>query len=307
MATSNSTFPGPLDPKLDPENPYNFIPTMGVCAAFVALYSISTLLHLGQAIFYRTWFMIATAVFAGILEILGWSGRLWSSQNVDLNTPFMIQIIGCILGPTPLLAVDFVIFGAIIQHLGIGYSRMGPKWYTIVFCTCDAISLIVQAIGGAKASQASHNHDRIGARKGGDIMLGGIAFQLGVIVLFSFFVAEYLVRYFFKRPIDNKSEITRGPLRMNIKLMIAALVLNVTCLFIRGVYRTIELKDGWNGRIISTQLYFNVLDGAMVTLAIFTFNIFHPGMLLWPNGTNGQPEHKEKALASLDLRQSTSG
>ena len=90
--------------------------------------------------------MIATAVFAGILEVLGWSGRLWSSQNVDLETPFMIQfvfqilydrtpftflelrIIGCILGPTPLLAADFVIFGVIIQHLGIGYSRMGAKW-----------------------------------------------------------------------------------------------------------------------------------------------------------------------------------
>ena len=63
------------------------------------------------------------------------------------------------------------------------------------------------------------------------------------------------------------------------------------------MYRTIELADGWNGRIISTQVYFSgldltylvnailiiltdVLDGAMVTLAIYTLNFAHPGFLL---------------------------
>jgi hypothetical protein len=107
-----------------------------------------TVLHVGQAIFYRTWFMIPTAGFAGILEILGWSGRLWSSRNVHLKTPFMIQFViltllyiayptsfefritGCIIGPTPLLAADFVIFGIIIERLGAGYSRLAPKWCT---------------------------------------------------------------------------------------------------------------------------------------------------------------------------------
>jgi hypothetical protein len=67
------------------------------------------------------------------------------------------------------------------------------------------------------------------------------------------------------------------------------------------VYRTIELTDGWNGRIIQTEVYFSksfdlsplfltigsdtrslldVLDGAMVVLAIYVFNYCHPGRLL---------------------------
>lgn len=242
--------------------------------------------------------MIPTAAFAGVIEILGWSGRLWSSRNVHLETPFMIQITGCILGPTPLLAADFVILGIIIKRLGVGYSWIGPKWYTIIFCTCDVISLVIQAVGGAKASQASNNDDPIGARQGGNIMLGGIAFQLGVIVLFSTFTADYLVRYFWKRPTSVKAEFTRGPLHKDIKLMIAAVAFNVTCLFIRGVYRTIELSDGWDGRIISTQLYFNVLDGAMVTLAIFILNFFHPGLLLLLRGGGDRPEPEEKPLDS---------
>jgi hypothetical protein len=55
--------------------------------------AIGTVLHIGQGIFYRTWFMIPTAGFAGVLEILGWSGRLWSSRDVHLKTPFMIQFV----------------------------------------------------------------------------------------------------------------------------------------------------------------------------------------------------------------------
>lgn len=87
-----------------------------------------------------------------------------------------------------------------------------------------------------------------------------------------------------------------------------------------AIYRVIELAGGWNGRVFSTQVYFStfalhflfiwmgmlafglgifliyvyflmrptdirlyftdVLDGAMVILAIYTFNLAHPGLLL---------------------------
>jgi hypothetical protein len=45
-------------------------------------------------------------------------------------TSFEFRITGCIIGPTPLLAADFVIFGIIIERLGVGYSRLGAKWCT---------------------------------------------------------------------------------------------------------------------------------------------------------------------------------
>ena len=72
----------------------------------------------------------------------------------------------------------------------------------------------------------------------------------------------------------------------------------MTSLAFRAIYRTIELSQGWNGRIISNQLYFSklllrfivawllmdnlidILDGAMVPIAMYTINLGHPGMLL---------------------------
>jgi hypothetical protein len=47
--------------------------------------------HLFQAIRSRTWFMLGTAVLCGILEILGWSGRLWAHYDPLGATPFQIQ------------------------------------------------------------------------------------------------------------------------------------------------------------------------------------------------------------------------
>ena len=48
------------------------------------------------------------------------------------------------------------------------------------------------------------------------------------------------------------------------------------------MYRTIELVDGWEGRIIHNELYFNVMDGAMIVASMYCLNIFHPGRLLGP-------------------------
>lgn len=152
---------------------------------------------------------------------------------------------------------------------------------------CDVISLAVQAVGGAKASQGANLEE---VTVGGNIVLGGLVFQLSILTLYCILAIEYCVRYMRNRPpqrftMEQRSFLDRGELTRKIQLMLAGLALNSVCLFIRAVYRTIELSEGWTGRIIQTQLYFNVLDGAMIVLAIYTFNFAHPGKLLEANSS----------------------
>lgn len=45
------------------------------------------------------------------------------------------RIVATIIAPTPLVAANFVILGLVINRLGSCYSRISPKWYTIVFCS----------------------------------------------------------------------------------------------------------------------------------------------------------------------------
>ncbi|KAK0238305.1 RTA1-like protein [Armillaria nabsnona] len=256
---------------------YGYTPDRAVCIIFLSLFSVSTIVHVAQAIAYRTWWWLGTAVLCGVLEILGWSARLWSSFNPGLKDPFAMQLTCTILGPTPLLAANFVILEKLIQQLGTGYSRLSPRAYMILFSTCDVLSLVVQAFGGGLASSAVSNGTD--PEKGGHIMLIGVAFQLAVITLYSILGIEFFARYLIDTPIRKGWDQKRGDLTPNLKLMIAALVFSTTCLFIRAEYRVIELEDGWGGRIITTEVYFNVLDGAMITLAIYVVNIFHPGRI----------------------------
>ncbi|EIM90022.1 RTA1-domain-containing protein [Stereum hirsutum FP-91666 SS1] len=280
---------GATTPTEDELSQYGYIPTEWVCALFIALFGLSTLIHVLEAARSRLWWLFPTAVLAGLIECIGWSGRLWSSKNPIAGDPFLMQFI----------AANFIILGRLIALLGENYSRLSSKRYTQLFLTCDIIALVVQGTGGGIASSAD---DEAGTNAGGNIMLGGIVFQLVAIVVYACLAAEFFFRYFTDRPFrragsgngstDTIAAELKMPITQRMKLMILAMILMTTFLLIRSVYRTIELADGWNGTVITTQVYFNVFDGAMITLAMYTLNIFHPGFLL------PQPTLTQKKTAS---------
>ncbi|KAJ8475099.1 hypothetical protein ONZ45_g15727 [Pleurotus djamor] len=265
-------------------SPYGYYPTTYVAIIFLVLFGLSTLGHTVQAGLLRTWWMFPTACLAGALEVLGWAGRLWSSYSPRNSDAFQIQICATILGPTPLVAANFIILGRIIAKLGPAYSRLSPKWYTAVFLTCDIVALVIQGIGGGMASVAV-NTDR-DPSTGGNVMLGGIIFQMVAIAVYAICAVEFYTRYLKDHPVrvvtqgPNESVVTRGELTKRLTIMSYALGFSTLCLFIRAIYRTIELADGWTGRIITTEVYFNVLDGMMVVLAMYAVNFAHPGFLL---------------------------
>ncbi|RPD65158.1 RTA1-domain-containing protein [Lentinus tigrinus ALCF2SS1-7] len=262
-------------------SPYGYVPTKWICILFIVLFSISALIHLGQAFHSRLWWLLPTIVLAGIIEIIGWSGRLWSSINPGDLDPFLMQITTTIIAPTPLIAANFVILGEIIKRLGQQYSRLSAIYYTIIFCSCDIIALVIQAVGGAKASIAVQT-DNGDPEVGGHIMLAGIVFQLVAVIVYLSLATEFLVRYRKDRPVRRSTAAPPKSFAVDrgVKLMIVGLALDGVFILIRSIYRTIELADGWTGRIINTQVYFNVLDGAAIVCAMFTLNFFHPGFLL---------------------------
>ena len=92
-----------------PDSLYGYVPTEWICILFVVLFSLtygecirdmSAILcsltcgpgiHTSQALYYRLWWLHLTAGVGGILEILGWVGRLWSSFNPGALNPYLMQ------------------------------------------------------------------------------------------------------------------------------------------------------------------------------------------------------------------------
>ncbi|CEL59946.1 putative protein C17G6,02c OS=Schizosaccharomyces pombe (strain 972 / ATCC 24843) GN=SPAC17G6.02c PE=4 SV=1 [Rhizoctonia solani AG-1 IB] len=180
-------------------------------------------------------------------------------------------------------AAAFIILPKIINELGTEYNRMPARLYSTIFITADVTALVIQAIGGAMASIADTLD---GAERGGRIMLGGIIIQLVAVITYTLLGIEFVLRVRLDRPVrsilTNEQHkhagwvnIPRNIVRMLVGLAIATLFITV-----RSIYRTIELTDGWNGTIISTEKWFNWFDAAPVAVAMLTFNAFHPGCFL---------------------------
>ncbi len=51
-------------------------------------------------------------------------------------------------------------------------------------------------------------------------------------------------------------------------------------IYVRGIYRSIELAQGWSGYLITHEPYFNFLDGLPMILCLLGLAIAHPGFLL---------------------------
>jgi hypothetical protein len=90
-STMADTPNGPAD--LQSSSPYGYTPTTWTCILFVVLYSLTTLAHLAQAILSRLWWVVPTVAICGLSEIIGWSGRLWSSYNAEDMDPFLMQCV----------------------------------------------------------------------------------------------------------------------------------------------------------------------------------------------------------------------
>ncbi|KFZ01418.1 hypothetical protein V500_00771 [Pseudogymnoascus sp. VKM F-4518 (FW-2643)] len=250
------------------EGPYGYYPSLGAGIAFCVLFGISMLLHAFTSARYRTWWQLIFAIGA-LGEVIGWAGRTWSSECPYQTTPFLIQICTLILAPAFFTAGIYVILGRLIVTFGRHVSPLSPNAYLYIFCTADIVSLVVQAVGGGMASFAYQQTPPRDTETGTHIMVAGILFQLAAIIVFSFLFARVIVK-----ALKSRGEVLR---QREIQYIIAATTFSVVVIVTRSIYRTIELLQGWEGYLITTERFFLALDGAMMVLAVAAFNIARPG------------------------------
>ncbi|KAG9050034.1 hypothetical protein FS837_008014 [Tulasnella sp. UAMH 9824] len=224
----------------------------------------------------------------------------------------------------------FFIFGRIIGLVGPEYGRLRPKTYAITFISLDMAALIVQAVGGSQASAADtlEGANRGANVMVAGIILQMVAITLYVLIQAEYLIRVYKDRPIHPRPaqamtmtplspasrdagnqtpntfvgesdvekLPPKATVAPGPgtgrqrVTRNIGLMLLGLVIATVFIYVRSIYRTIELLDGWNGPIITNETLFNVLDGMQILLAMVTLNVLHPGWLIpIPKGEAPQP------------------
>jgi hypothetical protein len=70
------------------------------------------------------------------------------------------------------------------------------------------------------------------------------------------------------------------PEERKLWILTVATAFSMTLLVVRGIYRAIELLQGWQGYLITREVYFIALDGSLMVAATGVFNILNPAYLI---------------------------
>lgn len=273
------------DPVCDPNiipSFYGYRLSLAANAALLGLFGASFLAYIvTYAVTRRGLAFTLAFAFGIILEILGYGGRIMSALNQWDENGFLMQICCLTIGPAFLAGGIYLCLRRIVYAFGPENSRIKPEVYTRFFIPCDLISLILQAVGGALASTASHNNEP--TETGDRIMIAGLAFQVLTLLIFIIVTLDFALRVVRRRralgaehALDQSATAVATRRSLRFRGFLAALALATVCIFWRSVFRVAELSQGWDGPLMKRQGLFIGFEGVMIIVACLGLNVFHP-------------------------------
>lgn len=292
------------------ENLYSYNLNVGANVFFFIIFTVLFLFNLFMIIRSRYHWYNVTFTAGYALEFLGFLGRvLGIVDNANLNY-YLLQYVCLTISPAFIMAGIYFIFAQNVIVHGRQYSVLKPMWYSYFFVFTDVLSLVIQGLGGAMASVAVHNKEN--TEPGTWTMFGGVLFQVVAMSIFMIFWFEFISRLNFKdakgpenfTPLQKKTplnwiklwahvpsvhsykdtylEPSYNPKYQEIRARKLvpyypfAISIAVIFIYIRCIYRVVELKQGFSGYLMKHEVFIMVLDATMIAVAGFVFVPFHP-------------------------------
>lgn len=278
---------------------------------YLTIFSIILAYLMLMVIKLRYWWFNITMICGYALEWMGFLGRVLSFRDTSKMDYYLLQYVSLTLAPAFIMAAIYFLFAQLVVIHGRLYSVLKPLWYLYFFVTCDVLSLLIQAGGGGAASAATNNGTD--GTPGINTMIAGIAFQVFSMSVFFIFWFEFLHRLWFrhgKGPLAKRTPANILKFLFNTKSvreyreqtlepyynprfasirhrkifdwLPLAITTAVLVVYIRSIYRVVELSQGFSGYLIVHEVFLFVLDAMMISICGLIFIPFHP---VWSLGT----------------------
>lgn len=166
------------------------------------------------------------------------------------------------VAPVFFSASIYTILTFLINAVGRQYSPLPPRGVLLIFIISDVVATIVQIAGAASIGKAESN--RKDPTTANNILLAGLAFQV-----FSFLVFIILLTIFLYR-VRKVSAATMMPFTM-------ALCAATLLVYLRTCFRLAETAEGLQRSLSTHEVYFGCLEFAPIVVAVYIFNVWHPG------------------------------
>ncbi|TEY52903.1 hypothetical protein BOTCAL_0253g00060 [Botryotinia calthae] len=256
---------------------FDYRPTVVGNAIYAGLFGLLCVGQLGLGVKFKTWGYMIAIILGLLLEVIGYIARILIHNSPFDNNYFLMYLICLTIAPAFLTAGIYLCLSRIVIVYGQEISRFRPGTYTIIFCTCDIISLVLQATGGAIASLADTQDQ---SDLGKNIMLAGLGFQVFSLILFVILCADFAWRVRCAKGSWNARYIDLLSSTL-FHSFLGALCLATITILIRSIYRCVELSGGFNGPLfVGHEVEFMILEGVMISAATIGLTLLHPGIAM---------------------------
>lgn len=327
------------------ENLYDYVMNKGVNIFFLVMFALVLFFNIGMLWKSRYHWYNVTFICGFILEFLGFLGRVLSTTDyTDINF-YLLQYAPLTIAPAFIMGGIYFIFAQNVIMYGREYTVLKPMWYTYFFVASDVICLVIQGVGGGMASSAAKNKEN--PDPGTWTMFVGVLAQVIAMSVFLIFWLNFLYRLYFrnakaiegdwkqkKRTPGNffkllfnirsirtyrntqleqfyNEKYTSIRQRKLIHYFPLAITIAVIAIYIRCIYRVVELKQGFSGYLITHEVFIMVLDAMLVLISGFVFIPFHPVFVFGQenvfniktvrNRKDVEVENGEKEATSLEI------
>ncbi|KAI1775987.1 RTA1 like protein-domain-containing protein [Hypoxylon cercidicola] len=257
---------------------WDYYPSFSAALVFTLLFGLLTLAHLYQAIAYRKRFCWVI-VMASAWETIAYLFRTVSTRHQQSTGIYLVFQIFILLSPLWVNAFDYMVLGRMIYLFVPSHEVFNIPAPTLAaaFVIFDFVAFLIQLAGGSMAGPAAPADEQLRAIH---IYMAGIGLQQLFIVIFVAFAFKFQVEMHKQGVHKRGSQANR---RSGWRPILFALYVSLTCITVRIIFRLVEFSSGSTGvsnALLTNEAYFFVLEATPMLLAIFAFNIIHPGSVL---------------------------
>ncbi|RHZ62604.1 hypothetical protein CDV55_102594 [Aspergillus turcosus] len=255
---------------------YHYEPSLAAAIVFSLLFNITTLAHLYQRVKTGSKYMNPFIV-GGLFQVTGYGCRAASHFFESSTTLYAIQTLLILLAPTLYAASIYMILSRVIKFLHA--ERLSPVpviWMTKIFVAGDILSFILQGAGGGVMSASSANSQDIGTY----IIIAGLGVQLLFFGVFVLVACVFHVRFSNSQAASDVPASEKVHWARSWKGLLWVLYLVSGLILIRSAFRMVEFVQGFNGYLISHEIFMYVLDTAQMFVLMVVMNVVHPSGVL---------------------------
>ncbi|KAG8929495.1 hypothetical protein FRC03_004238 [Tulasnella sp. 419] len=287
-----------IDPKNDPWNPLRYIASNTLTAIAFALYMLTA-----GILFFNTWkwgakYMLCMPIGAVTMS-LGLALRFGLAKDPHSRGIYITEYLFVVLSPCAFIAAVYILLGRLVGHLGMDhYLLVRSNRVTAIFITSDVITFLIQAAGGGISASIDIHKRETGEK----IFLSGLILQLISFVFFCILFLVFMYRFHHNRQdIWNYQKNQGVPWHSDWRTLAVALVISCIGILIRSFYRVIELAQGWQGHLATTEGFFYGLDTYPLLVAISVYIPFWPGRFINPSNRPLESETDAKRVSDDNM------